>query len=140
MIRRTNIIITVMEVVVLILQLITGVFSTAAAAVVCVISVIVVSSTTIGVSNVISLTKSAFIIMHPHLQNPSVHSNFAAELGNRRLVSFLDLPSHPFREFEHFVLLILGEFCSKPLPAIWVWRNWSCCVAHGWVVLRLRAR
>lgn len=65
-----------------------------------------------------SLPKSVFVIVHPNLQNPSVHPNLMAELLHQFLVPLLHLPPHSLRELVHLILLILCELGPEPLPRI----------------------
>ncbi|PON65312.1 hypothetical protein PanWU01x14_118290 [Parasponia andersonii] len=57
------------------------------------------------------------VIVHPHLQNVSLHPNLGAELVDRRLVLPLNPPPNPLREFQHPILLLRREFCPESLPS-----------------------
>ncbi|PON85030.1 hypothetical protein TorRG33x02_191300 [Trema orientale] len=57
------------------------------------------------------------VIVHPHLENVSLHPNLGAELVDRRLVLPLNPPPNPLREFQHPILLLRREFRPEPLPS-----------------------
>lgn len=82
--------------------------------------------------------KSVLIVMHPNLENSLVYPDFIAEICDQLFVSLLHLPPNSLCEFQHFILLILGEFCPESLAAIWVYPASSCGVAsrgHGQVAV-----
>lgn len=64
--------------------------------------------------------KSVLIVMHPNLEHSFIYPDFVAEFCDQLFVSLLHLPPNSLCKFQHFILLILGEFRPESLPPIWV--------------------
>ncbi|CAH9139304.1 unnamed protein product [Cuscuta epithymum] len=81
-------------------------------------SVLVVGAGAGGPAGAVPLTDGVLVVVHPDLQNASLHSDFAAEMVDDVLVSLLEPPPHPLGEFHHPLFLIWGEFRSEALSPL----------------------
>lgn len=67
---------------------------------------------------VVLFGKSVLVVVHPHFEDSSVHTNLVAKLHNHVFVALLHLPPHFVGELVHLLLLLLGEFRAEALPGV----------------------
>lgn len=66
----------------------------------------------IVVVDVVLLGEVVLVVVHPHFEDSSLHSNFLAELLHHTFFLFLNFPPDFLGKVEHFLLLILRKLCS----------------------------
>lgn len=74
-----------------------------------------------------------FVVVHPHLENLSLHSHLIAELLHSLIILLLHLPPHPLRKFLHPFLLTLAEF--RPVPLLRRFCCRCCCCSPGIIII-----
>lgn len=116
MVRVLNVVAATVVVVWMIILLIVVVAAIVVAihVVVDLVEIVAKSNTSGGVS----LAEGVLIVVHPHLENAFVDSDFVAEVVDNLLVPLLHLPSHSFGKLIHLILLVLTELGPEPLPRI----------------------